>query len=114
MAANQTANVQVMIYRGATISGTVSFDDGTPAAGVSDAGLDPAAKLRRGADDGQHAAAAALPDFAQTDDRGQFRLTGLADGTYIVFAAPRSIFPIYYGNTIERSQRKEARRACRR
>jgi hypothetical protein len=31
----------------------------------------------------------------------------LADGTYIVSAAPRSIFPIYYGNTIERSSAKK-------
>jgi hypothetical protein len=45
--------------------------------------------------------------FSQTDDRGQFRLTGLGDGTYIIFAAPRSIFPIYYGNTIERGSAKK-------
>src|ERR1700759_5561508 len=35
VAANQSANVQVMIYHGATIGGTVSFDDGAPAAGVT-------------------------------------------------------------------------------
>jgi hypothetical protein len=46
---------------------------------------------------------ASFAGFARTDDRGQFRITGLTDGAYIVSAAPRSIFPIYYGNTIERS-----------
>jgi hypothetical protein len=106
VAANQAANVQVMIYRGAAIGGIVSFDDGAPAAGVpvqafllttGGAGTQTASSTRQ----------QSFAGFAQTDDRGQFRLTGLADGTYIVFAAPRSIFPIYYGNTIERSTAKK-------
>jgi hypothetical protein len=105
VAANQTANVQIMLFRGATISGSVSFDDGAPAAGVpvqafvltTNAGTQVAGNTRQ----------QSFAGFAQTDDRGQFRLTGLADGTYIVFAAPRSIFPIYYGNTIERSKAKK-------
>lgn len=106
VAANQAANVQVMIYRGATIGGTVSFDDGAPAAGVpvqafvltaTAPGTQPAGSTQR----------QSFAGFAQTDDRGQFRITGLADGTYIVSAAPRSIFPIYYGNTIERTSAKK-------
>jgi hypothetical protein len=106
VAASQTANVQVMIYRGATITGTVSFDDGAPAAGVAMQAF----VLPSSATGTQSAAGTQQPSFAgfaQTDDRGQFRLTGLADGTYIVFAAPRSIFPIYYGNTVERSSAKK-------
>ena len=106
VAANQAANVQVMIYRGATISGTVSFDDGAPAAGVTmQAFVFPSDSTGT-----QTAASTVQPTFAgfaQTDDRGQFRVTGLADGTYIVSAAPRSIFPVYYGNTIERSSAKK-------
>jgi Carboxypeptidase regulatory-like domain len=94
-----------MIYRGATISGTVSFDDGAPAAGVAlQAFVLPSNSSAQAASSTQQQSFAG---FAQTDDRGQFRLTGLADGTYIVFAAPRSIFPIYYGNTIERSHAKK-------
>jgi Carboxypeptidase regulatory-like domain len=106
VAANQSASVQVMIFRGATISGTVSFDDGAPASGVSMQAL----VLPSNATGTQTASSTQPPSFAgfaQTDDRGQFRLTGLADGTYIVFASPRSIFPIYYGNTIERSSAKK-------
>jgi hypothetical protein len=103
--ANQTANVQVMIYRGGAINGIVSFDDSAPAAGIavqalilpaSAAGAQATASMQQ----------ATFAASARTDDRGQFRLTGLADGTYIVSASPRSIFPIYYGNTIERSNAK--------
>jgi hypothetical protein len=106
VATNQAANVQVMIYRGATIGGTVSFDDGAPAAGVTiQAFVLPANAT--GAPATTSTQQASFAGFAQTDDRGQFRVTGLADGTYIVSAAPRSIFPIYYGNTIERSSAKK-------
>jgi hypothetical protein len=104
--ANQIANVQIMIYRGGTINGTVSFDDSAPAAGVAVQAL----VLPSGSAGSQTTAGtqqASFAGFTRTDDRGQFRLTGLADGTYIVFAAPRSIFPIYYGNTIERSRAKK-------
>jgi hypothetical protein len=104
--ANQIANVQIMIYRGGTINGTVSFDDSAPAAGVAVQAL----VLPSGSAGSQTTAGtqqASFAGFTRTDDRGQFRLTGLADGTYIVFAAPRSIFPIYYGNTIERSHAKK-------
>lgn len=103
VAANQTANVQVMIYRGATISGTVSFDDGAPAAGV---GVQ-AFVLPSNSGNVNAMQQASFAGFAQTDDRGQFRVTGLADGAYIVSAVPRSIFPIYFGNTIERSNAKK-------
>lgn len=105
VAENQSANVQVVIYRGATIGGTVSFDDGAPAAGVSIQALllSPNTGTKFAGTTQQQSFAG----FARTDDRGQFRLTGLGDGTYIIFAAPRSIFPIYYGNTIERSHAKK-------
>jgi hypothetical protein len=105
VAANQSANVQVMIFRGATIGGTVSFDDGAPAAGVSIQAL--LLPPNTGARVPGSAQQQSFAGFARTDDRGQFRVTGLGDGTYIVFAAPRSIFPIYYGNTIERSHAKK-------
>jgi hypothetical protein len=106
VAANQAANVQVMIYRGATISGTVSFDDGTPAAGVSIQAF-VLATSTTGTQTTGTAPQQSIAGFAQTDDRGQFRVSGLADGTYVVSAAPHSIFPIYYGNTIERSKAKK-------
>jgi hypothetical protein len=106
VAANQAANVQVMIYRGATISGTVSFDDGTPAAGVSIQAF-VLATSTTGTQASGSTQQQSIAGFAQTDDRGQFRVSGLADGTYVVSAAPHSIFPIYYGNSIERSKAKK-------
>ncbi|MDQ1451565.1 MAG: hypothetical protein QOK38_1431 [Acidobacteriaceae bacterium] len=106
VAANQAANVQVMIYRGATISGTVSFDDGAPAAGVSIQAF-VLATSSTGTQTAGTTQQQSFAGFAQTDDRGQFRVTGLADGTYVVFAVPHSIFPVYYGNTIERSKAKK-------
>jgi hypothetical protein len=101
VAANQSANVQVMIYHGATIGGTVSFDDGAPAAGVTIQAYLLPSNTGTGLAGGTQQQSFA--GFARTDDRGKFRVTGLGDGAYIVFAAPRSIFPIYYGNTIDRS-----------
>jgi hypothetical protein len=105
VAANQSANVQVMIYHGATIGGTVSFDDGAPAAGVTIQAYLLPSIIGTGPPGGTQQQSFA--GFARTDDRGKFRVTGLGDGTYIVFAAPRSIFPIYYGNSIERSHAKK-------
>jgi hypothetical protein len=102
--AGQNVTVQVTIYRGATISGTVNYDDGSPAPGIRivSLALPPSTS-------GQAAAAqqSAFGSTAQTDDRGQFRLAGLEDGTFTIFAAPRSSFPIYYGNTIERSSARK-------
>jgi hypothetical protein len=104
VAAGQTAAVQVTIYRGATISGTVSYDDGSPAPGIRIVSL-----ARPSGTSNQSAAGqqSTYGSTAQTDDRGQFRLTGLDDGTFTIFAAPHSSFPIYYGNTIERSSAKK-------
>jgi Carboxypeptidase regulatory-like domain len=106
VASNQAANVQVMIYRGATISGTVSFDDGSPAAGVSIQAF-VLATSTTGAQATGNTQQQSFASFGQTDDRGQFRVTGLANGTYIVSAALHSLFPIYYGNTIERGKAKK-------
>jgi hypothetical protein len=100
----QSATVQVTIYRGATVSGGITFDDGSVAPGVAVQAylLDTSSPSAEANGPSQGVAA-----NARTDDRGQYRLTGLIDGTYIIFAAPRSVFPIYYGNTIERSAAKK-------
>lgn len=92
--AGGTASVQVTIYRGATISGSVSFDDGSPAAGIPVRAMSAVNATGSGS-------------FATTDDRGHFRLNGLSDGTYLVAASPRTLFPIYFGNTIDRSKAKK-------
>ena len=107
--ANQSVTVQVTIYRGATVGGAVSFDDGSPAPGVPvqaftappDTSTSSQATQTGSPTTRQFGAA------AMTDDRGQFRLTGLSDGIYTVQATPRSIFPVYYGNTIELQKAKK-------
>lgn len=104
VSAGQNVSVQVTIYRGATISGTISYDDGSPAPGIriGSLSLPPGTSAQP-----PTAQRSNFGSTAQTDDRGQFRLTGLEDGTFTIFAAPRSTFPIYYGNTIERSSARK-------
>lgn len=93
--AGQSATATVTIYRGGSIDGHVSYDDGGPAAGVSVQAFDASTTPSTGA--------SGSSGYATSDDRGEFRITGLADGTYLVYAAPRSVFPVYFGNTIDRS-----------
>ncbi len=98
---NQPVTVQVTIFRGATITGSVSFDDGSPAPGVSVQAFTATPDTTTGS---QAAQTGTTPrqfgGSAMTDDRGQFRVTGLGDGIFTVQATPRSVFPVYYGNTI--------------
>lgn len=113
VSANQTATVQVTAFRGATLSGAVLYDDGTPAAGipVSAERVDNSTQ-----NDGEAPAPVSMRDlaFATTSDRGEFRLGGLPDGVYVIMARPRGwgpngpgTLPMYYGNTLRKS---EARR----
>ncbi len=93
-----TSTANLTLEKGAVIAGRVMWDDGSAAAGVGvNAVLSTAqnpltgrrqpngyAQLGFGAVGGNG-------NFAQTDDRGNFRLTGLAPGDYVVranFAAP--------------------------
>jgi len=87
------ASVTVTIERGGTISGKVQWEDGSPASGISiSATAATATTTTAGAQ-----AAVQLPDvlqgiqspgggtnFAMTDDRGVFRITGLATGDYLL------------------------------
>jgi hypothetical protein len=77
----QTLNVNIDLHRGATLSGIVSYSDGSPAPNV-------APQLLLQAKDGtwkQIPANAPLP--AVTDDHGGFRIFGLPPGRYAVKAA---------------------------
>ncbi len=113
VSANQTTTVQVTAFRGATLSGAVLYDDGTPAAGVpvSAERVDNSTQ-----NNGEAPAPVNMRDlaFASTSDRGEFRLGGLPDGVYVIMARPRGwgpngpgTLPMYYGNTLRKS---EARR----
>jgi hypothetical protein len=110
--AGQTSNAIATAYRGADLLGTVLYDDGSPAAGITVSAL---ISLPRGGASASTSTAVSTPANARvlpygvsalTDDRGRFSLSGLSDGSYTVQAVPRGglIFPVYLGNTIDRSQ----------
>jgi len=85
-AGSVTANVT--IERGATIAGKVLWDDGSPAMGIGISAFMPstttsATQMQRLP---QGLGGFAASGFATTDDRGQYRLTGLAPGDYLVRA----------------------------
>ena len=81
----QPATVDVTLERGAAISGNVSYDDGTPAAGLR------VEFLARMLKDGKETWAAPFLSFpnsgfttTSTDDRGNYRISGLPAGKYII------------------------------
>ncbi len=78
--ANQTAREDVLLERGASVSGTVTYDDGTPASGISIQLLE---KDKSGKwvsrETGRYRGFYAR---SSTDDNGHYRITGLPAGEY--------------------------------
>jgi hypothetical protein len=80
--ANRTSNTQVTLLKGASISGTVRFDDGMPYANAT-VGLMHKDKTGKWVPFRTHLIANnSFVDF--TDDRGRFRLVGLPAGEYLL------------------------------
>jgi hypothetical protein len=86
-----SAHADLRLERGAAISGRILYDDGSPAVGWTLAVIKP-----RSADDSAEAAAAAMAPAlammgagqpAKTDDRGRYRISGLAPGEYALRAS---------------------------
>lgn len=81
VSANHATQVEARIYRGAALSGTVRFDDGTPVIGAA------VRVLSRGKD-GKWTPLYARPaqEFRQesTDDQGRFRIAGLPGREYLL------------------------------
>ena len=76
--AGQRLNVVIQMFRGAIITGSVVNDDGQPVAAIK-----VWASRLRPLGDGEMLQ---LPtQSAETDERGQYRITGLPPGRYIVF-----------------------------
>lgn len=94
-----TGTANLSLERGAVIAGKVLWDDGSPAAGVGVAAVLSTTGTGTGRRQFTGLGAFGGPGgpgggFAQTDDRGSFRLTGLAPGDYVVrasFAAPAPV-----------------------
>ncbi len=106
----QTTTAIATIYRGADVLGTVSYDDGSPAGGLTVQALYAIPVSGSGASDTSLAAANANLRYSGvtsvTDDHGKFHLSGLVDGAYAIEATPRgggNFFPVYLGNTVDRS-----------
>ncbi|MGA2217716.1 MAG: carboxypeptidase-like regulatory domain-containing protein [Terracidiphilus sp.] len=78
---NLTLHVDVRLERGASIGGTVRYDDGSPASGVNPMlmTLDKDGKWKLLGN------LTAMP--VQSDDRGRYRISGLPPGKYAVKAA---------------------------
>ncbi len=80
VAPDQAAHVELRLERGASLSGSVRYDDGSPAPGVTPI-------LISQERDGKWKDLALTLVPAPTDDRGRFRFYGLPPGKYAVKAA---------------------------
>lgn len=120
--ADQAANIDIRLERGAAISGNIRFDDGSPATNVL------VMVLRRSKNQWANVShsdygAFAMPSSLTTDDLGHYRIGGLPTGEYIVSVtlvhvdmtpvgahteglsgALRSVLIIYSGDTMRKSQ----------
>jgi hypothetical protein len=77
---NQSAHVDLRLERGAVISGSIHYDDGSPAPSVTPVLL----ALQKDGTWKEMGASSMLP--AMTDDRGQYRFFGIPAGKYAVKA----------------------------
>lgn len=81
---NQPATADVVLERGAAISGNIAYDDGVPAAGLQ------VQVLSRMMQDGKETWAPVSLEYQglspgiHTDDRGNFRISGLPAGKYAI------------------------------
>jgi hypothetical protein len=87
---DKTAHADVVLQRGASISGKVIYDDGAPAIGIL-VRLDPA-KDDPG-NDHQIIGGITSSWALVTDDRGRYRIDGLSDGEYVVETSMGAIAP---------------------
>ena len=82
---NDSANIEVRLDRGAAITGTVFFDDGTPASNLQ---VGASQKNTSAPTNGRRQGFRGIGfQSARSDDQGHFRLSGLPTGDYIVSAS---------------------------
>lgn len=78
---NQTVNIEIRLERGSAVSGTVTYDDGSPASGIS-------VTVKQKGSDGKWKPLppSGIVARGESDDLGRYRLSGLAAGEYIIEA----------------------------
>ena len=91
VSAGVSSTVNMTLERGAVIAGKATWDDGSPAAGVTINAAAQTASGGQGIDVRAQLAQVGFGGFNggfgdETDDRGQFRVVGLAPGTYLLRA----------------------------
>jgi hypothetical protein len=87
VSADTTSNVNVTMQRGGTLSGRIVWEDGSPAAGLAVTASNTAPEAATEATMPVELAAITSPASntgALTDDRGNFRVTGLPNGSYVL------------------------------
>jgi uncharacterized protein (DUF2141 family) len=80
LAAGQNRTIDVTLFRGGVIAGTLRTPAGAPLAGVTVAAADIRGPWPNALFDGR---------VSTTDDRGAYRIYGLMPGEYVVLAAPK-------------------------
>src|SRR5271155_4375187 len=81
VSSNRSSTVEVRIFKGASISGTVSFDDGSP---NPNAGIELLTRDKAGKWASFRAKPLASFGPNSTDDQGRYRISGLPRGEYLV------------------------------
>jgi hypothetical protein len=76
----QSAHVDIRLERGASISGTIRYDDGSPASGIAPV------LVQLGKDGKWKELGSGSPMPNTTDDRGHYRIYGMAAGKYAIKA----------------------------
>ena len=88
--ADETSNVTVTLQRGGTLSGRVVWEDGSPAAGIT---VNAASATQQSVQLPAPLSGLQLGGFGQltaTDDRGDFRISSLPSGDYLLQAVIQS------------------------
>jgi hypothetical protein len=91
VSADHTAVANPSMVRGAAVSGTVTWDDGSPVPGAIMTAVPPKGPTPRPPQQfNMLAIANVLGAFSVTDDQGHFRIAGLMPGDYVVMATVQS------------------------
>lgn len=90
----QTAQVEIVLQRGAVLSGGIRYDDGSPAVGLTVGLIREEKNEKQGPDAG--IVFRELPFSVKTDDLGHFRIAGLPAGNFIVKCTVRQITSKWY------------------